>query len=86
MDWKHLLAYIAGSVDEECCAQRTPGDGITGKANYRMMIQWTIRTIAPQIRSKATRKQIVSSRTKNDASALHALTERGVHLCYWEHT
>ncbi len=55
---------------------------ITGKANYRMMIQWTIMTMALQIRSKATRKQIVSSRAKNAASDLHALTERGVRLLF----
>ena len=52
---------------------------ITGKANYSMMIQWTIRTMTSQI-SKATHKQIVLSRAKNASSALHALTERGVRL------
>ena len=39
-------------------------------------------TMALQIRSKATRKQIVSSRAKNAASDLHALTERGVRLLF----
>jgi hypothetical protein len=55
---------------------------ITGKADYRMMIQWTIRTMASQIRSKAARKQMVSFSAKNAASDLYALTERGVRLLF----
>jgi pimeloyl-ACP methyl ester carboxylesterase len=58
---------------------------ITGKANYPLVIQWTIsitRTMASQIRSKVIRKHIVSFRAKNVVSELHALTERGVRLLF----
>ena len=54
---------------------------ITGRANYRMMIQWTVKTVAAQI-SKAVRRRMVVSNAKHAASELHALTERGVRLLF----
>jgi hypothetical protein len=55
---------------------------ITGKADYRMMIRWTLRTMYWQIKSKATQKRMVSSRAHHAATALNSLGERSVRILF----
>jgi alpha/beta superfamily hydrolase len=89
-DREEVRSYVNHSNDVQrywdywktaLCTPKVWMKAITGKANYRMVMQWTIRTMASQ-RSKAVHKQLISSRAKQAVSALHTLTERDVRLLF----
>jgi hypothetical protein len=55
---------------------------ITGHADYRAMVRWTLRTLAFPLRSTVAWKRVVASRAQQAAADLQALTGRGVRLLF----
>jgi pimeloyl-ACP methyl ester carboxylesterase len=55
---------------------------MTGHADYRAMVRWTIRTLVFPIRRKVAWKRVVAARAQQAVADLHTLTERGVRLLF----